>query len=439
MIKNNFSITKIDDLSWALIYRFVIMISGVLIISILPFKTTPEEQGLYYALLGLISIYVVVDLGLSSMLINFISHQTMSGKDDHQIEIKKANLALLLRFAIKWVVVSSLLLGFFVYHVGHDILSEYKTVFMGLEQVVMLVCLVSIMTLILFAGSAVLEGLNKVSEAFFIKTIYVTVMIVMQIILLFMDMSYFALLAGQGIALVLAGVIYLKRNLASLLELILYSTEYANVSIVNQVIPFQLKVAISWVFGFLPIQIMPTILFTTLGPVWAGKIGLTQQIVTALSATSFIFIQVVVPKIGQLASLKKSKEVSVIYKKALKKSLLFSVVSILIVALSVEILTKYQRDIADRLLPTALLLVYLLIILINWLTFARAVLARAFHKEIILFPAILSGFISISIFYNAQVLGYSLTIILHVLNLLLCNIIIGGYLFKRFKLSKGLV
>lgn len=414
------------------------MLSGVALIAILPLTTTIDEQGIYYALLGLVSLYVVADLGLSTALINFISHQIDPNNQSTIDGVKAANLARLVSFATKWAVYGSILLGIFVYIFGTIVLDNYFLEFPLLHSAILIICVATIFTFQLFIGFAILEGLNNVSEAFFLRTIYVITLITTQVIMLATGKSYFSLAIGQIAALTVSSIIFLIRNYSYLKEISKASTNASNLSIRDKVIPFQLRVAVSWLFGFLPIQLMPTILIGTLGAAWAGRIGMTQQVVTAISATAFIFVQTVVPKLGQLVASGNNCEITKVYKTALKRSLSITVLAIVSVIITKIVMEYISPEIADRILQLDLLIVFMSLVLVNWITFARAALARTYHKEIMFWPTVLGGLSTLMILVVSNHLTPIAVVYGIVISSTVASIILGGINYRKFVTEQGL-
>lgn len=433
------SVFSVSGVGWALLYRLLVMFSGVALILVLPFTTTPEEQGAYYALLGLVSLYVVADLGLSSALINFVSHQIDPDRPHDSEPVKAANLSRLMRFSASWALFGSIVLGLVVYLFGRTLLQREFEVFPSLHEALLLVCVVTVFTFQLFTAFAILEGLNRVAEAFFIRSIYISVLIVTQLVFLLAGYAYFALVIGQLLALLSAAILFLSRNMSSFIQLAGVPPQKADLSIREKVIPFQLRLAITWIFGFLPIQLMPTLLFASLGSVWAGKIGMTQQIVTAISATAFIFVQVIVPRIGQLVASEQSSEVQALYKNALKRSLMVSILAVFCVVAAQIVLSVKAADISARILPLELLIPFLCLVLINWITFARAALARAYHEEVMLWPTIVGGLAAFSVLITAGSLETNLLVYGLVGSAAFASLVLGGVFFRAFAKQKGLI
>jgi hypothetical protein len=431
--------SKVKGIAWGFTYRLLVLLGGVTLIFVLPMTTSINEQGIYYALLGLVSLFAIADLGLSSALVNFIAHQKNSITDKiEKKKAKRANLASLLIFSTKWSLVGSCMLGCLIFLIGQNTLSPFFDMAPDLFFAIILISVVSAFFFQLIILFAIMEGLNLVNKMFFYRSCYMFIFIISQVTLLFLDFSYKSIVYAQLISTITVYVLVIFKHIKMFLSFALHSTEEADISILHDVIPFQFKVAISWVFGFIPIQIMPTFIASSLGLVWAAKIGMTQQIITAISATAFVCIQIVIPQMGQLASKMKNRKVKIIYHRALKLSLLVSIIGVLGFGGFYFLAIYFYDIILDRILPLNLLILYSSMIIVNWITFARASLGRAFHIEIMLWPTIMSGVFIIFLLAISKQLSPSEFVFYYVGTYWITCVFIGGFLFKRFTLERGL-
>lgn len=411
-----------------------------MLLFVLPITTSVEEQGIYYALLGLFSLFAFADLGLSSALINFVSHQKQISleKNQHNNIVKSANLARLIIFAFLWGVIGSILLGIITYLIG---IHSLKSFFTYAEDLHFSLIIVSIMNIFFFQNLiffSILEGLNLISKMFFYRCLHMFLFITGQLIFLFFEFSYKSLVYAQAISTFLVYCLLIFCHFKQFFTFALESKKEASISVLKDVIPFQTKVATSWIFGFLPIQIMPTLIATTLGLAWSAKIGMTQQIITAVSATAFIFIQVIVPKLGELVSQKNNIDVFKIYKRSRNLSLLTSILGILGLIISYFILQKLYVAILNRIVPLDMLILFLSLIIVNWITFARAALARVFHIEVMFWPTVFSGSSLIFLLIFSKFLTPNEFVFYYVTIAWASCIGLGSILFKSFISKKVL-
>lgn len=405
-----------------------------MLLIVLPITTSVKDQGIYYALLGIFSLFAFTDLGLSSALVNFISHQKESnskGRDQENL-VKRANLGRLIMFAFFWGIFGSLILGVLTYFIGVLSLNSFFASIEDLHYSIILISIMSIFFFQMLIFFSILEGLNLVAKMFFYRSFYMFLLITSQVVFLFLDYSYKSLAYAQMISTIVIYILVLFKYFNQFLSFALQSKKEANISIFHDVLPFQYKVALSWIFGFIPIQIMPTLIASSLGLAWSAKIGMTQQIVTAISATAFVFVQIIVPKMGQLVSERQNLEAIKIYKKSLKLSLGISILGILGFTFFYFIIQNFYEVILDRILPPDLLILFFSLIFVNWITFARAALARVFHVEVMFWPTIFGGTVIMFLLIVSKFLTPNEFVYYYITIAWISCIFFGGLLFKRF-------
>lgn len=420
---------------WGLIYRALVLLSGGVLIIVLPYTTGINEQGVYYALLGIISLYMVADLGLASALVNFVSHQVFTFEgDSEQNQIALANLKRILLFSVKWMIFGSTLFIplsiLLVNNIKQSGIGALESV--SYIELVILVCAACFLSFLLYVLTAFVEGLGNVSDAFLIRSIFLLLNIVFQVILLLLDVSYLSLPVAQCIGAVVAMIFLIFKYKFHFLIIIRSNQSLSTLSVKQKMVPFQGKVAISWIFGFLPIQLLPTMTIVTLGADWAARLGMTQQIVTAVSATCFLFIQYIVPKMGSLVALNQKKEVCSIFKKASFNSFIATVVFTVCSLFVVYLLDMFGWQISKRLLPFDLFFLFSSLIIVNWYGLSRATLGRVYHKEIMLVPTVLSGVSLGSLYlFSSEIDPYSF-VIYYVSICWLILITVSRFQFRRF-------
>ena len=142
---------------------------------------------------------------------------------------------------------------------------------------------------------------------------------------------------------------------------------------------------------------------------------------------------------GQLASESNLKQIDLLYRQALKHSLIVTIIGIFSLVFLYILAKNYYDDVLERVLPINLLVPFLSLVIVNWITFARAALGRAFHEEIMLFPTILSGVTIILLLELSKFITPDIFIFFYVGISWLTSIAVGGILFRSFINKKGLL
>lgn len=97
-----------------------------------------------------------------------------------------------------------------------------------------------------------------------------------------------------GISLVLSAVVWYLYVYFSKMKQVLIDI-YKNpiierIKYVDEIFPFQWRIAISWISGYLIYQLFTPVIFATGGAIIAGQIGMTLQVLNGIQALSMSWI-----------------------------------------------------------------------------------------------------------------------------------------------------
>jgi len=421
--------------TWGICYRVLTASGGLILVVLVPLYTTVEEQGLYYSLLALSSLYVIFELGLNAAIINFMSHQLIDGPSGRQRNTRRvclANQSRLLWFVTKWILAGVVLTAISVFGFGLYAFGNFFSSYPNLVPSLGMVAISTGLSLFFFAALAVMDGYNKMVEAFKYRILYMSAFLLIQFSLLIGGLSFMALALSQLLALLLLLPLVFLRNFTPYKRVLSFTMGPATIDIRNQVLPFQRRVAISWIFGFMPLQMMPIFLLNGLGPEWAGRFGMTQQVLNSLSATAFVFVQTKIPNMGILISKAKMKEAIQLYRQGMKESMLVSFVLITGILAVLWLTTFFGLTVIERLLPLSMFISISIIVMAQSLTFSRATFLRVNHIEVFA-PTVLGGiilFLVLGLFSGS--IGVWGVIALLVGEKLIVGVFWGGFIFRRY-------
>jgi O-antigen/teichoic acid export membrane protein len=125
-------------------------------------------------------------------------------------------------------------------------------------------------------------------------------------------------LLGQGF--VASILLYSRRRL--LLPLLRMHVAGAGISWKREVWPFQWKIAVSWLCDYFIFQLFTPVLFAFRGPEEAGRMGLSMNIVTQLSAMMLAWMTTKAAPFGCLIAKKERPELDRMFFRSLRQSLL---------------------------------------------------------------------------------------------------------------------
>ena len=366
-------------------------IAGLITLLLLIRYLTKIELGYYYAFSSLIGIQMVFELGLTTIIRQFISHDMahlkmtrqrfISGKIDVRVRLLKLIVKSLKIYSIIClcilIVITPIGLLFFS-DPNASMTVDWKFPWFLLVLFSTLNCFASVVT-------AVIEGLgfiSRVKRVLLISTIISSVAV------------WFTLLSGHGLyAPVLLNAVnficvifwvwkHFKRVFIQAYrvdlrhEYINYQTKWK-----ADVWPLQWRVAVSWIGGYFIFYIINPVAFKYYGPEFSGQIGITFQVLNLMLAMSASLIATKMPYFGQLISKRDYLTLNSYYTTIeIVSSMFFLLMS---VAAIVFLLVLHGCEViyADRFLPVGLFSVLLVMTFFRNLINCHACYIRSYKQE----------------------------------------------------------
>lgn len=268
---------------------------------------TPEEQGYYYTILGLVALQTVFELGFSFVVLQMAAHERihLALQDDGTIEgdpVAHARLASILQKTLRWYAAAAVVMWVVLLPGGVFFFSlrDRSSHVAWLAPWIVAVCACVLMFMLdpLFSF---LEGCGQVREvanARFWQSLAI------------IAMSWTSLAAGHGLyapAMIMVGYagvaavfVWTRRRL--LLGLLRYKAGDHAVSWRREVWSFQWQIAVSWLCAYFTMQVFTPLLFAFRGPVEAGQMGMSLSIVGYLSILALAWTSTKAAPFGQMVS-----------------------------------------------------------------------------------------------------------------------------------------
>ncbi len=374
--------------------------SGLISMFLLAHFLTRSEQGYYFAFSSVVGLQVFFELGLSSVILQFASHErahlsvnsdgTLSGDPNH-----KSRLASLLRSSLLWYLVCAVLLvvlllpggyAFFVTNSKHNVGINWRLPW----------CWIVIMTggwLAITPMLALIEGCGFVREIAGLQLRYSLVGSLLFWLALVAHWHLYTAPITNTVSLVYGMAWIWKKYKVMLLDLL--RTPINHVSGVigwrAEVWPLQWKIAASWGSGYLVFSTFTPILFAERGSVAAGRMGLSLTVMSAISALALAWVSTKAAPFGSLVAVRNWKELDRIFFPSMLYSSLALALLGALVFLGTVLLDVAHVALAARVLPPIPLLLLILTTLINQPLFAAAIYLRAHKQEPFIWLSVLNG------------------------------------------------
>jgi len=371
---------------YTLIYRGWQIVAGVATVFLVARYFSPIEQGFYYTYSSLLALQIFVELGLTTIVMQFASHEKAHlkwTKEGNLIgdPVAIQRLRSLSRFALKWYGIASgvilvilVPIGFYFFGRSPDAITTQGWQFPWIWLVV-----ITSGNLLISPIVAVLEGCGLVAEVARMRAV--------QDFLAY-GSFWLGLIGGWGLmAAPLIGTLRLavsvtwlvtrKRSFLSDLWDGPISTGF---KWWQEVWPMQWKIALSWVSGFLIFQLFNPVLFAFSGAVVAGQMGMSLSVTTSINTIAAGWLYTKIPIFGQLIAKRKFEELDRLFFRTLIQTFCVCVFLGIVFFGGMIVLWKLHVPLVQRFLEPLPLGLLLLTSIVNIIISSEAAYLRA-HKQ----------------------------------------------------------
>jgi hypothetical protein len=359
---------------------------------------TPESQGYWYTFLSMAALTVFAELGFTSIIIQYVSHEfahlhiqtdnTLTGDED-----KLEKFIGLIRFCINRYliiipigIIIVLLVGFIFFKS-----ALYST---NLITVWIIYAISGGLTLFTSLVSSIIQGINKVKHVLQIN-LYANIISTISI--------WVVLAAGGGI-----WALTISSLMLCFVSFIFFFAKYKRFfyqvytyRIKNkfnwgkEVYSLQIRYSISWIAGYFIFNFVTPVTLYFLGPVMAGKVGITFTSTSAILQMSHSWVSNKIPELNMNISLNKKEGAKKLFQSLNKSSLFFFFLCSVLVLIILQI---NFFNLQVKFLPiwlTAIVLVseFAKLLFGNW-----AVYLRAYKVEPYLFLSVANGLLTLATF-----------------------------------------
>ncbi|MBY0244246.1 MAG: hypothetical protein K2Q03_02205 [Sphingobacteriaceae bacterium] len=404
LIKKGSNKIGIDGaIAFTVLSRVIQAAGGVVTLLFVAKCLTKVEQGYYYTFGSILAIQIFFELGLSSIITQFVAHENANLMWHDRIrftgsEESSSRLASLLRFTVKWFTVISVLLFFCLLIAGYVFFSTYGKGNVDVNWHIPWVIL-SVTTSLSLMVSPILaffEGLGSVKEVSRIRMIQQIIQLSFVLILFSLDFKLFSVpvAAVVSFSIVPFWIFFGKKR--KLLTFIWNKIGNWHVNYRLEIFPYQWKIALSWISGYFIFQLFNPVLFATEGPVVAGQMGMTLAILNAILMLTLSWVSTKVPIFSGLIAKKEYVQLDYLFNKTVIQSTLLNIFALTVFFTLIFILRSYDIKIAgksfwDRFLPLLPMLFMMIPVLLNHVIAAWATYLRCHKKEPMMIQSIVIG------------------------------------------------
>jgi O-antigen/teichoic acid export membrane protein len=356
-------------------------IAGVIGIFFIIKYLTIVEQGYWYTFLSLGALTVFAELGFTTIITQFISHEYAHLTEiDGRLygeEYRLDRTVSLVKFSFKFYLVITL--------VAFVLLSIIGLIFLmtSTKNVQLLMAWVlysftgAFMLLVSLFGS-ILKGFNKVEGVQKIITLTGFASTIVIWYALYASFSLWALAIGGIVNIILSLILFFSSS-RTLWSQIFRSKVTGKYNWLKETLPLQWRYALSWTSGYFIFQFMVPVAMFYVGAATAGKLGLALVMVRTLQSMASSWGMTKVPHFNILVAQKKRNELDNLFNTIQWQSLfMYIIVSIAFILIVIFIFPIINWN--TRILPVDQIIILLLaegvnLIIFNWAYYLRS------HKQ----------------------------------------------------------
>jgi hypothetical protein len=296
--------------------------AGALTLALVAHFLTPVEQGYFYTLAGIAALYMALDMGLSTALVQLSAREFGGlawGPGGTVMGATRPRFLALGRLSLRWYGGAALAF-LLIYPLGAAYIGE-GVGDLGYEwrpAWAILVCATAA-GLVFLPALALVEGSGNVGEAYAVRLAQGVAGAVAAWLILARGGGLYAVCAAPlaGLAVGCAWVLAKRRRTVSALL-----REGSNSFPWRvEVWPFQWRIAASWLSGYVLVLMHAPLLFRTQGAVAAGRMGLTMTVANMLGMLALAWITARVPEMARLASNRDWARLDIVYWRTFRLSL----------------------------------------------------------------------------------------------------------------------
>jgi hypothetical protein len=370
-------------IGWTVAPRAWSVFAAPITLALVASHLSPDEQGFYYTFASIVALQVFFEMGLAFVVQQFASHEKafLTWQPDGTIGgsgAEKGRLASLFRTALTWYGGASLLTILALLVGGTLFFLSQRTGVSGWQQPWITLSIIAGVALFLSPVFAVLEGCGVVAEVARVRAWQAVAANLAAWSTLLLGGRLWAAPAVYGSSLIIGAAWITAVQRHFLLDLL--RTRGGRISWRAEVWPFQWRIALSWISGYLIFQLFTPVLFAYHGPSVAGRMGMSFTIISAMLTLAMSWLTTKVPLFGYRIARREFRELDKLFFPTAFRSVAAFALSCVAFFSAVLILRRIGHPWAARVLDPLPLGLLILATLANHIVFAEAVYLRA-HKQ----------------------------------------------------------
>jgi len=298
------------------------LVTGPITMALVLRFLTPEIQGYYYAFAGVVAMQVFLEMGFSQNILQFAAHefaklQFTSTEALTGDTVARSRLISLGRLAFRYYAIAALIflaavgIGGYIFFTlaAHKTGAGHAVAWQGAWW---LVAVTAAGSLAINPAWSLLQGCNRVADVAKFNFCAALASFAVNALALIAGAGIYAAATGAAVTLLIS-ITYLAWRWRGFFQQFLEAPQHGRVSWKHEIWPFQWRIAVSWMSGYFVFDIINPIAFYFCGPVEAGRLGMSLQLVKMISNVALTWIYTKGPRFGMLIAARAWAELDALW------------------------------------------------------------------------------------------------------------------------------
>lgn len=331
------------------------LVTGPITMALVLRYLTPEIQGYFYAFSGVVATQVFLEMGFSQNILQFASHefarlrftaaQTVEGDP-----VVKSRLISLGRLAFGYYAVAALILLFAIGIGGHVFFTVSGQHGVAWQGAWWMIAVTAAFSLVINPAWALLEGCNQVAVIAQFRFWAALASFAVNALALIAGAGIYASAIGALFSLLLS-VGYLGLRWEPFLSQFLDRPRHGHISWAREIWPFQWRIAVSWMSGYFVFDIINPIAFYFCGPVEAGRLGMSLQLVRMIFNVAMTWVYTKAPRFGMLIAARAWKELDSLWRRSTLQAFIICLLGMISFLVAIPFIGHLLPKVPARLAP----------------------------------------------------------------------------------------
>jgi O-antigen/teichoic acid export membrane protein len=388
-----------EAVAYSLLNNLVSFLRGPLAALLISYYFTPTVQGYYFTFNTLLALQVFVELGLGNVVQQFASHEWAHLRMGVTGQIEGdpsalSRLGSIARFSFRWFFYAAILLTFGLGVLGFVFFQGSDSGEVAWHWPWVAISVLTGASVFFVPFWSLLDGCNQVNALYKFRFVSnaLTILPLLGGIILGANLWVPAISSGSMVVL---SIIFLKRYRRFFESMLPSMPGKPIVNWKTEVLPLQVRVAVTWMSGYFAFSLFTPILFKYEGPVTAGQFGMTWSLVGLIYTLANSWLLPRTPQFGILIARGDYRQLDTLFWKLVKILFLVSLSAGLCLYFGLYFASflkiGFLDEILGRLLPLEVILY-----LVAGQVFAAAVMPfyaylRMHRKEPFVWLSLLNG------------------------------------------------